>query len=228
MSPDIARSSTSPPAGRSAPGRPAGRLDWRVLLSVAASLAYPFLVYWVLSQRRPWFGLLLTLTALLGLSMWLPQRRVQVVALLGVFALAAVALAFAATTSLLFLPPVCVNLSLAWCFGRTLAPGREALITRFARLEHGEPDPRVFAYTRRLTWVWTVFFVIMAAVSGALAAFGASEAWVWFTAVGNYLCVAVLFAIEYGYRRRRFPRKDHVSPRQQMLLMRAGLRNQRQ
>lgn len=129
--------------------------------------------------------------------------------------------------AMLFLPPVCVNLGLAWFFGRTLAPGREALITRFARLERREPEPRILVYTRRLTWVWVVFFLFMAAVSVALAVSGAREAWVWFTAVGNYLCVAALFAIEYGYRRWRLPRNDHVSPRQQLLMMRAALRSQR-
>ena len=127
---------------------------------------------------------------------------------------------------LLFLPPVCVNLGLAWFFGRTLTSGREALITRFARLEHGQPEPRIMAYTRRLTWVWVAFFLIMAAISVALAASSAREAWVWFTAIGNYLCVAALFAIEYGYRRWRFPRKDHVSPRQQLLMLRAAFRKQ--
>ena len=200
---------------------------WRALLTVAASLAYPFMVYWVLAQRHPWYGLLFALAALLGLCACLPQRRARAAAVLGVLALIAAAGAFAAPSLLLFLPPVCVNLGLAWFFGHTLASGREALITHFARLEHAEPDPRILAYTRRLTWVWTVFFVIMAGVSVALAAFGVHEAWVWFTAVGNYLCVAALFGVEYGYRRRRFPRKDHVSPGQQILMMRAALRNHR-
>ncbi len=70
----------------------------------------------------------------------------------------------------------------------------------------------------------SLFFLLMAAVSTALAVSGAHAAWVWFTAVGNYLCVAALFAVEYAYRRRRFPRDDHVSPRQQMALLRAALR----
>ena len=84
--------------------------------------------------------------------------------------LRAVTLAFASPTTLLFLPPVCVNLGLAWFFGRTLAPGREALITRFARLEHPQPDIQRMAYTRRLTGIWAAFFLLMAAVSTALAA----------------------------------------------------------
>ena len=236
MSPDIGRSSISPPADEPVSDRGAMRvhwrlgwlLGWRTLLPVAAALAYPFLVYRVLVQQHPWAGLLLALTALLGLGACLSRRRARTMAVLGVLALAAVAVAFAASSWMLYLPPVCVNLGLAWFFGHTLAPGREALITRFARLEHSEPDPRVLVYTRRLTWIWTVFFVIMAVVSVALAAFGIREAWVWFTAVGNYLCVAALFAIEYGYRRWQFPRKDHVSPRQQLLMMRAALRNDRE
>ena len=132
-----------------------------------------------------------------------------------------------APATLLFLPPLCINLGLAWVFGRTLAPGREALITRFARLETPRPDVAVLAYTRRLTWVWVVFFVVMAAISATLAASGAREAWLWFTAVGNYLCVAALFAVEYAYRRRRFPSNATVSPRQQIQMLRAALRNQR-
>ena len=67
----------------------------------------------------------------------------------------------------------------------------------------------------------------MALVSGALAAIGAHEAWVWFTAVGNYLCVAALFAIEYGYRRWRFPNDSRVSPGRQLRMLRATLWDRR-
>jgi uncharacterized membrane protein len=225
MSPDIARSSASPPAGEPASHLAPSRPGWRTLLCIAAGLAYPFLVYWVLAQRHPWFGLVITLAALAGLCALLPQGRARVAAALVVVALAAVASAFAATSSLLFLPPLWVNLGLAWLFGHTLAPGREALITRFARLEHAAPAPQVLAYTRRLTWVWTVFFLSMATISGALAATGAHAAWVWFTAVGNWLCVAVLFAIEYGYRRWRFPGDSRVPPGRQLEMLRAALRD---
>jgi len=183
MSPDTGPNSPLPlPGERSRPG-------WRTWLSMAAGVAYPFLVYGLLAWGHPSLGM--------------------------------------APATLLFLPPVCVNLGLAWVFGHTLAPGREPLITRFARLESPQPDAAVLTYTRRLTWVWVVFFLAMAAVSAALAASGAREAWVWFTAVGNYLCVAALFAVEYFYRRRRFPHNAAVSPRQQIQMLRAALRNPR-
>jgi uncharacterized membrane protein len=231
MSPDIAPSRLPPGEGAaardSAPISPGSGIKWRPLLSFSACVVYPFLVYWVLSQRQAWPGLLLTGAALLGLCLCLPGWRARILAIIAVAALAGAAVALATPSSLLFLPPLAVNLGLAWFFGRTLPPGREALITRFARLGQDELDPAVVAYTRRLTWVWVAFFLLMAAVSASLAGFGAHWAWAWFTAVGNYLCVAALFAIEYAYRRRRFPRHGQPSPRDQLMMVRDALRDSR-
>ncbi|MEO8346532.1 MAG: hypothetical protein ABI607_12640 [Betaproteobacteria bacterium] len=195
------------------------------MLSLVASVAYPFLVYWVLAQRQPWPGVLLMLVAMGALCACLPQRRMQVAGALGVVVVAGLAMAIAATPLLPFLPPLCVNLGLAWLFGHTLLPGQEPLLTRFARVEEGEPDAQVLAYTQRLTWLWTAFFLVMATVSATLATLAAHDAWVWFTAVGNYVCVAALFAIEYGYRRWRFPRKVHASPMRQVEMLRSALRS---
>jgi hypothetical protein len=65
----------------------------------------------------------------------------------------------------------------------------------------------------------------MAAVSTALAATGAHEAWVWFTAVGNYLCVAAFVrARSMCFRRRNFRSDDRVSTRQQIQMLRDALR----
>jgi uncharacterized membrane protein len=231
MSPDTGPCSRSTSPGERVPDSGPESLellpDWRTALAAVAGLAYPFLVYWVLAGQHPWLGLLITLVALLGLCMCLRGAWARCVAIVGTFALAAVTLAFSSPTILLFLPPVCVNLGLAWFFGRTLAPGREALITRFARLEHPQPDIQRMAYTRRLTGIWAAFFLLMAAVSTALAASGAHEAWVWFTAVGNYICVAALFALEYVFRRRTFRSDDRVSTRQQIRMLRDALRDQR-
>src|SRR5258707_14776537 len=41
-----------------------------------------------------------------------------------------------------------------WLFGRTLLPGREALITCAARRCHGSLAPNMEAYTRRLRAAW--------------------------------------------------------------------------
>jgi uncharacterized membrane protein len=227
MLPGTVRSKVPPQRDPPDPDRGPARAHWAAWFPAAAALAYPFLVYWVLGQPRQWPGLLLTMTALLGLCLCIPGTRVRIVVALVAFALAAAGVASANELTLLFLPPILVNLGLAGLFGHTLTNGGEALITRFARMEEPAPDSAVLIYTRRLTFVWTAFFLGMAGVSGCLAAFAPREAWVWFTAVGNYLCVAALFAIEYAYRQRRFPRKNHVSPRRQLALLRAALRARR-
>jgi uncharacterized membrane protein len=108
---------------------------------------------------------------------------------------------------------VATNLVLAWLFGHTLDPRREALITRIARLEHdGGLDEETARYTRTLTAVWCALFLTSAGVSLALAWFASQQAWSWFANVANFPLAIGLFAGEYAYRLRRFRDRDHVSP----------------
>jgi uncharacterized membrane protein len=109
--------------------------------------------------------------------------------------------------------PVAFNLCLAVMFAQTLRAGREPMIARFARAERGTLVPELAAYTRRLTWVWVAFFVAAAALAAALARWGSARAWIAFTSFGNYAAVATLFVGEYWWRRLRFTRYTHASPR---------------
>lgn len=114
---------------------------------------------------------------------------------------------------LAFLPPILIYVFLCWAFGRTLAPGREALVTRIARLvRDGElPEPLV-VHTRRVTWLWTVTLALMAATSLALARFAAPATWSLFTNVLSYALLAALFVLEYVYRLVRYPAIRHDTP----------------
>jgi uncharacterized membrane protein len=114
----------------------------------------------------------------------------------------------------LFLPPIAINLALAWVFGRTLRHGRMPLISRFALMEQATLSPEVAAYTRLLTWLWTVLFIAAAAVSLVLALSGHHDAWSLFTNLINYLLVGALFLGEFAYRRVRFRNYRHHSPLQ--------------
>jgi uncharacterized membrane protein len=118
------------------------------------------------------------------------------------------------TEWLLFLPPILINLALAWVFGRTLASGRLPLISRFALMEQETLSAEVAAYTRTLTWLWTLLFVAAAGVSAALALSGNRDAWSLFTNLINYLLVGALFLGEFVYRRLRFRDQQHHSPLQ--------------
>ena len=125
---------------------------------------------------------------------------------------------------LLYLPPVAVNCALCWLFGRTLVRGRTPLIARFAELEQGPLSRELAAYTRTLTWLWTLLFAGAAGISLALAASGDRDAWSWFTNLLNYLLVATLFLGEFAYRRLRYRHYRHASLLQLLRnVRRAGL-----
>jgi len=99
------------------------------------------------------------------------------------------------------------NLVLLWYFARTLRAGNEALVTRLARRVHGSLAPPLAAYTRRVTVAWCVFFAAQVAVSILLFAFAPLEVWSTYVNLLTVPLIALMFAGEYLYRRRRFP--DH-------------------
>lgn len=114
---------------------------------------------------------------------------------------------------LAFLPPILVYVFLCWAFARTLVPGREALVTRIARLvRDGElPEPLV-VHTRRVTWLWAVALALMAAVSTVLARFAEPATWSFFTNILSYALLGLLFVLEYLYRLVRYPEIRHDTP----------------
>jgi uncharacterized membrane protein len=99
---------------------------------------------------------------------------------------------------------------LAFFFGRTLWPGREALITRIARVSDPALAPELVRYTRRLTALWSAWFVLAAVLGFWLAA---PPAWlgalVW---AGTIL----LFVGEHQLRPRLFPGQRFPGLRQQL------------
>jgi uncharacterized membrane protein len=97
-------------------------------------------------------------------------------------------------------------------FGNTLLPGRTPLIAQLIRLLQppgDEPEDAVWSYARKLTAAWTMLFVALVAFNLALAALAAPHVWSLFTNLIEYLIVAAFFAIEYAYRRQRFPRQPY-------------------
>jgi uncharacterized membrane protein len=209
MSPSIARYSASP--GFAA----------RVLAPVGALLmiGYPFAVYAALAANRPGLAVTLCVLSLTLLAVAAPRRwRLVVIALFSLVAL--IAFMSGLGTRLSYLPPVVVNVGLAAWFGVTLRPDREPIISRIARIERGTLAPDLVAYTRRLTLVWTLFFLAMAAVSAALSVLPSAAPWAWFTTFGNWICIAALFFGEQLYRRRRFAHHPHASPMQVIALVR--------
>jgi uncharacterized membrane protein len=192
-----------------------------------AYLAYPFAVHWLLAAGRPQIALWLAAVALGGLCWSLADARWRWLALLLIALSSFAAGALHADELVLFLPPIAINLGLALFFASTLSRGREPLISWFARVERGRLAADLKVYTRYLTWIWVGFFLTMAAVSLVLAITGPRMAWAWFTAVGNYLCVGMLFVGEYVYRRVRFSHYQHASPLRLLGIVRRAIRDLR-
>lgn len=106
--------------------------------------------------------------------------------------------------------PLAGNLALAWHFGATLRPGREPLIVRYSRAEHGEIPPTLARYARGLTMLWTGFFLAFCAANAAtLAGFGPAAG---LSAVLNIGLAATLFLGEHLVRGGLFPEFGPARP----------------
>jgi uncharacterized membrane protein len=209
MLPSIARYSASP-------GIAARVL---ALFGVLLLVFYPLAVYAALAADRPGIAIALCAVSLALLAMAVPGRgRLVAIALLAAVVVIGFKSGFA--TGLSYAPPLVINVGLAAWFGLTLRANHEPMISRFARIERGTLAPDLVAYTRRLTLVWTLFFLAMAAVSATLSVLASPAPWAWFTSFGNWTCGAVLFFGEHLYRRRRFAHHPHASPMRVIALVR--------
>lgn len=101
---------------------------------------------------------------------------------------------------IIFLPPVLIPCWLAFIFFGSLRTD-EAVITRIAqRIEGQSLDPRHLLYTRRLTVLWGMVFLLMIAEAITLAIWAPFEVWSWWVHIGNYIIIAALFLIEMALR----------------------------
>jgi uncharacterized membrane protein len=104
-----------------------------------------------------------------------------------------------------FLEHVAMFLALAGWFGASLRPGREALVTRFARLVEGELSPADLAYTRGVTLAWAVFSAAVAAASVLLYILAPLELWSLFANLLTLPLVGAMFVAEFLVRIRVRP-----------------------
>jgi uncharacterized membrane protein len=99
---------------------------------------------------------------------------------------------------------------LLFVFGRSLMPGRDAVATGLARRLHGTLTAAREQYTRRVTWMWVIYFGCQFGLSLPL---GLSPDWAW-GAVMRVLDVplaVLLLGIELAFRRYWFRGQAHGS-----------------
>ena len=105
-----------------------------------------------------------------------------------------------------FLQHCGVFLLLAAAFGRSLAPGAEPVVSRFARISHGNLAPVVARYTRRVTLAWALFFVALPTVSALLFWSGQIAPWSVFINFATPVLIGLMFGTEFVMRNIVLPK----------------------
>jgi len=148
----------------------------------------------------------LILSLLLLVVNSLKQRAIAISVLWAVLCITALVMLLRQQSQyFLYLLPVVINVFLFTLFALTLRKNTMPLITRYDLFMDGSLDPQKQHYTRKVTWAWTLFLLLMSVESATLAIFTPIEIWSLFTNFINYLLVLGMFVGEYILRQYFFP-----------------------
>lgn len=170
------------------------------LLLAVAGLLYPFAVYYGMEHLSPRL-----FAALLG-GLWL-ARAISQRGQPGSRWMAGAALAFCALLGLAGEPallrwyPVLISGLLLALFGLSLKFG-PPLVERLARLREPELPEHAVRYTRKVTQVWALFFLLNGLVVIALTLWAPLAWWTLYTGLISYALMGLLFAAEWLIRQQ--------------------------
>lgn len=173
------------------------------ILSAIVLLAYPLAVYYGLSQ---WgigavAGLLIFLFALRVIAGNQTRlRELKYIAWISGFAgITLTVLAYFFNNSSWFTYyPVIVNTLMLILFASSLWQ-KESMIERFARLQEPALPNHAISYTRNVTKVWSLFFIVNGAIALATC-FMSLHIWTLYNGLISYLFAGTLFAVEFLIR----------------------------
>lgn len=176
-------------------------------LKVILAVAYPVAVYIGLTQysaRAVGLGLLLVMGPGL-IRKVVKAERAHVLAVLplplGVVTLLTLS-AWLNDPRFVMAMPVLISLVFLATFASSL--GGTPMVERFARMQEGRLSSDKIRYCRRVTVVWSLFFVFNASVSGLLAWLAPVRIWALYTGLVAYVLIGALTAAEYMVRKYNF------------------------
>ena len=97
--------------------------------------------------------------------------------------------------------PVLVNATLLTVFGRSLISGMP-MVEKLALLRDPELSAAAIRYTRKVTQVWCVFFLLNGLTALFLAIYASFELWALYNGFIAYILMGLLFGTEAIFRRR--------------------------
>lgn len=144
-----------------------------------------------------WLSLVLLLVALSRLNMFKTNKAATII-----FTGALLLMGITVWTNALLplkLYPVIVNAGMLLLFGLSLA-FPPSFIERIARLKEPELSSAGIQYTKRVTQIWCLFFVINGSIAFWTVFFASDEIWSLYNGLIAYLLMGLLFGIEYLFR----------------------------
>lgn len=169
-------------------------------------LSYPLAVYFGIQSVQPWqiasiLGALLLVRLICGRTSGAANQGLIIAALL----FCGLAVWNNDEITLRFYPAL-MNLGLLTLFASSLY-FPPPVIERLARLQHPGLPPQGVLYTRRVTQVWCVFFLLNGLIAAATALWCSFACWSLYNGLLAYVLMGLLMAIEYWVRIRT---QDHV------------------
>ncbi len=168
------------------------------------TLLYPFAVYFGIQYLEPW-KIAAMLVAVLALRLLIQHNGKhwgRPLLIIGI-----VYCAFAAWRNeldALRLYPVLVNAVMLLLFAWSLHKP-PSVIERLARLQHPDLPPEGIIYTKRVTQIWCLFFIVNGSIALFTALWSSFEIWSLYNGLIAYVLMGILFAGEYVVRMRTQP-----------------------
>ncbi|WP_261844153.1 COG4648 family protein [Aliamphritea ceti] len=174
-------------------------MHYKIIIGVL-SLSYPFIVYWGLQNYGA--ALLLPLLFILLSLRWITgnQPGERKVLIFSAFALLLVVVCWGQALGLKFYP-VIMNLGFLTLFAGSLFSSM-TVVERLARIKEPDLSDAGIAYTRKVTVVWSVFFLINGTVAAITAVFFSNEIWVFYNGFIAYLLIGILATAEWFIRKK--------------------------
>ena len=168
------------------------------ILSIVLTIAYPFVVliglkYWGVTALVGLIVLLCTIQLLTKPS------RLSLFFFIVSLLLAAASFYYQAALPLK-LYPVAVNLVLLCIFTASLFSEQTA-IERLARLKDLKLPAEGVRYTRKVTWIWCIFFIINGSIALWTALLASDEIWALYNGFIAYILMGILLGGEWLFRR---------------------------
>jgi uncharacterized membrane protein len=97
--------------------------------------------------------------------------------------------------------PVLMNIVLFTLFFGSLF-ARKTVVERLARIKNPDLSMLGVAYTRNVTKIWCIFFVVNGSIAVFTAQYASLAVWALYNGVIAYLLMGLLFVVEYLFRIR--------------------------